>query len=380
MKFKVGDKVVRTALCSEDYTVKQGGEYVISKVDDECNSIYLQGVYDSCGQPDWFNPDNFELVEAASKWKQMSKFKKGDKVRCVSENLAIGVNVGDIYTIKDPLHHKGQYRSWHVALEEVISTPNENVLELYKEYAVKDSSKQTPFEKKGWTENSIFKVVEQQKGVKKLSTLDYTDKSIFKVINAYDSCFEVGDLVVIDSQLGDYDARFKLVSEYGQYRKPFVNWLKFEGLEYVGELGALEKQVKVVVDSVLDIDDTPTQDKKDYNRMSPDVLIPISIDGNDFKVKLGSLVILKKIIGKTNGAYLCEVYNALGSVFDTNYTIRDFNLDTSAVDANSYSDDLFSEYFKPIKEKKELEQKCQDEKKSLQSQIEALQEQLKQLD
>lgn len=356
MNFKVGDKVVRTASCSDYYTVKQGGEYVISKVDDEYDSIYLQGVYDCNGQPDWFNPDNFKLVETVSEGQQMSKFNSGDKVRCVKPTSAMGVNVGDIYTIKCPESHDcGE--GWHVTLEEVISTPNENVLELYKEEVVKDSSKQTPFEKKGWTENSIF-----------------------KVINAYDSCFEVGDLVVIDSERGDYDARFKLLSEYGQYRKPFVNWLKFEGLEYVGELGALEKQVKVVVDSVLDIDDTPTQDKKDYNRMSPDTLIPISIDGNDFEVKLGSLVILKKIIGKTNGAYLCEVYDALGSVFDTNYTICDFDLDTSAVDVNSYSDDLFSEYFRPLKEKKELEQKREDEKKSLQSQIEALQEQLKTLD
>ena len=71
MKYKAGDKVVRTVECSDDYTVKQGGEYVISKVDDECNSIYLQGVYDFDGQPDWFNPDNFELFEAAIKWKQM---------------------------------------------------------------------------------------------------------------------------------------------------------------------------------------------------------------------------------------------------------------------------------------------------------------------
>ena len=63
MKFKVGDKVVRTAECSEYYTVKQGCEYIISKVDDEYNNIYLQGVYDNNGQPDWFNHDNFELVE-----------------------------------------------------------------------------------------------------------------------------------------------------------------------------------------------------------------------------------------------------------------------------------------------------------------------------
>ena len=214
MKFKVGDKVVRTAECSDYYTVKQGCEYVISEVYDGCNSIYLQGVYDFNGQPDWFNHDNFELVEAAIKWKQVSKFEKGDKVRCVKPTSAEGVNIGDIYTIKCPeSHNLGE--GWHVTLEEVISTPNENVLELYEENLVKQTENQTPFEKKGWTENSIFKVIDD-----------------------CGSCFEVGDLVVIDSELGDYDARFKLVSEYGQYRKPYMNWLVFECLEYVGELGS----------------------------------------------------------------------------------------------------------------------------------------------
>ena len=150
----------------------------------------------------------------------MSKYKKGDKVRCVKPTLAIGVNIGDIYTINNPeIHNFG--KGWHVTLEEVISTPNEEVLELYEENVVKQTENQTPFEKKGWTENSIF-----------------------KVINDCGSCFEVGDLVVIDSEHDDYNARFKFVSEYGQYRKPYRNCLTFEGLEYVGELGALEKQVK----------------------------------------------------------------------------------------------------------------------------------------
>ena len=357
MKFKVGDKVVRTAECSEYYTVKQGCEYVISKVDDEYNNIYLQGVYDNNGQPDWFNHDNFELVD--------------------------------------------------------------NVNDLAK--AQKQVDKElTPFEKKGWTENSIFKVVsntnshhfdigslvvlheddgsrqpcfkpqefhgkevdfkgcwyawfddleyvsevveqgtEQQKGVKKLSTLDYTDKSIFKVINAYDSCFEVGDLVVIDSEHGEEDARFKLLSEYGQYRKPFMNWLTFEGLEYVGELGS--DMVK---------ENTAIQKDKDYQSMSPDTLIPISIDGNDFKVSLGGLLLARYIIGEANGSYLYSLYCAL-DVIDKEDSVVHFE-SQNPVDCSHYQKDLFSKYFKDeVKESKKLEIKAQ---------IESLQEQLKTLD
>lgn len=271
MKFKVGDKVVRTEWCADDYTVKQGSEYVISKFD-EYNNIYLQGVYDNNGQPDRFNPDNFELVEAASKWKQVSKF---------------------------------------------------------------------------------------EMGFNKISTLDYADKSIFKVINAYDSCFEVGDLVVIDSEHGDYGARFKLVSEYGQYRKPFINWLTFEGLEYVGELGS--DMVK---------ENTAIQKDKDYRIMTPDTLIPISIDGNDFEVSLGGLLLARYIIGEVNSSYLYSLYCAL-DVIDKEDSVVHFE-SQNPVDCSHYQKDLFSKYFKDeVKESKKLEIKAQ---------IESLQEQLKQLD
>lgn len=279
MKFKVGDKVVRTEWCADDYTVKQGSEYVISKVDDEYNNIYLQGVYDNNGQPDWFNPDNFELVEAVN------------DLEYVSEVVEQGT--------------------------------------------------------------------EQQRGVKKLSTLDYADKSIFKVINTYDSCFEVGDLVVIDSEHGDYGARFKLVSEYGQYRKPFINWLTFEGLEYVGELGS--DMVK---------ENTAIQKDKAYRKMSPDTLIPISIDGNDFEVSLGGLLLARYIIGEANGSYLYSLYCAL-DVIDKEDSVVHFE-SQNPVDCSHYQKDLFSKYFKDeVKESKKLEIKAQ---------IESLQEQLKTLD
>lgn len=66
----------------------------------------------------------------------MSKFKIGDKVKCVTQTTAIGVEIGGVYTIKDPQHHYGTYygkRHNHVCLEEVASTPNEDCLEIYSE-------------------------------------------------------------------------------------------------------------------------------------------------------------------------------------------------------------------------------------------------------
>ena len=274
MKFKVGDKVVRTAECSDYYTVKQGCEYVISKVDDEYNNIYLQGVYDNNGQPDWFNPDNFELVEADN---DLAKAQK----------------------------------------------------QVAKEL--------TPFEKKGWTENSIFKVVG----------------------NSCSHHFDIGSLVVLHGDDGSRQPCFKLFSEYGQYRKPFINWLTFEGLEYVGELGS--DMVK---------ENTAIQKDKAYRKMSPDTLIPISIDGNDFKVSLGGLLLARYIIGEANGSYLYSLYCAL-DVIDKEDSVVHFE-SQNPVDCSHYQKDLFSKYFKDeVKESKKLEIKAQ---------IESLQEQLKTLD
>lgn len=353
MKFKVGDKVARTVLCSEDYTVKQGGEYVISKVDGECNSIYLQGVYDSNGQPDWFNPDNFELVEAVNDLAKAQK--QVDKELTPFEKK--GWTENSIFKVVGNSDHNCFPFGTLVVLAEDDSSYQPKFKRLSDGHT--NGSSFVSFKNLEYVSEVVEQGAEQQKGVKELSAQEYTDKSIFKVINAYDSCFEVGDFVVIDSEHGEEDARFKLLSEYGQYRKPYMNWLKFEGLEYVGELGA--DMVK---------ENTAIQEDKDYQSMSPDTLIPISIDGNDFEVSLASLLLARYIIGEANGSYIDSLYCAL-DVIDKEDQIMHFE-SQNPVDCSDYENDLFSKYFKDkTKESKKLEIKAQ---------IESLQEQLNQLD
>lgn len=58
----------------------------------------------------------------------MSKFKVGDKVRCVSESAAIGVQVGKVYTVKGYNKHCRTYGC--VLLVEVDSSPFESCFEL----------------------------------------------------------------------------------------------------------------------------------------------------------------------------------------------------------------------------------------------------------
>lgn len=65
------------------------------------------------------------------------KFKAGDKVIVVGDTAARGVEIGKVYTIKNPSSHVGTYNGKlhnYVMLEGVrIGTPDEDYLELYIE-------------------------------------------------------------------------------------------------------------------------------------------------------------------------------------------------------------------------------------------------------
>ena len=70
------------------------------------------------------------------------------------------------------------------------------------------------FTKKGWTERSVFKLLN----------------------NEDDSIFKVGDLLVVDSEIEEDMARFKLKENFNQYQEPYSNWIDFNNLKYIGEL------------------------------------------------------------------------------------------------------------------------------------------------
>lgn len=151
-KFKVGDKVVRTVECEADYTVEQWGVYTVSKVDDEgCCVIFLEGIYDKEGKPDWFNPRNFELVKE-------------------EETMS----------------------------EQITTDQTQNIA---------DATPKTPYQEKGYTENSLFKFVGE------------------------DGQFDKGELIKLHYDDGDDCPDFKSTS---RDRKRYC--CLFE-VEYVGEEG-----------------------------------------------------------------------------------------------------------------------------------------------
>ena len=125
--FKVGDKVVSTQEDSPSLYIKKGSTYTVSKVR-HSGCIELAEI----AKPHGYRQQNFELAP------QVNKFKVGDKVRCVSRSGAFGVEVGSIYTVKNPQLfaskiHKDVYC---MVLLEVDSSPYDKHFELVQEDAV----------------------------------------------------------------------------------------------------------------------------------------------------------------------------------------------------------------------------------------------------
>lgn len=91
---------------------------------------YLNTKYEgSCW---WFSENEVSLIEES----KVSKFKKGDKVVRVGDTLALGVELGEVYTVDNPSSHSSSYKGElhnHVTLVEVESTPSDKCLELYIE-------------------------------------------------------------------------------------------------------------------------------------------------------------------------------------------------------------------------------------------------------
>lgn len=94
---------------------------------------YLHTKYEgSCW---WFSENEVSLIEESkvSNLDKQPKFKKGDKVVRVGDTLALGVELGEVYTVDNPSSHSSSYKDElhnHVTLVEVESTPIDNHLVL----------------------------------------------------------------------------------------------------------------------------------------------------------------------------------------------------------------------------------------------------------
>lgn len=250
MKFKVGDKVVRTEVCPKGYEVKQGKTYVVQRVSNDLGVIYLEGVFNSEGNLSWFMPNNFELVK-----ENTPKFKKGDKVTIIGAPNNIGIENVII-------------GSCGIVTAEGVETSN--------------------------------LLVQSEGCLNTTKDFYFTPKSL----------------------------------------------KHFEQVD------------------------------KNYRHLSPDTLIPISIDGVESEVPLGDLVHATALLGMTNGTYGCRLWTKLEGLFDNDDVIGD---SYSSVIKFEEQKVLFSKFFLDPKK----EQQKENIKKTIlvkETELKELQNQLKELD
>ena len=129
-----------------------------------------------------------------------------------------------------------------------------------------------------------------------------------------------------------------------------------------------EENLELVVEQTL----------KNYRELTPDTLIDISIDGNEFKVPLGDLIHAKALIGVSNGLYGYSIFKALEKVFDKDCVIIN-NHKYSLIHTADAQEALFKSYFID-KEKEAKKQALKDVISKLEKELSELEQKFATLD
>lgn len=160
---------------------------------------------------------------------------------------------------------------------------------------------------------------------------------------------------------------------YGHSAKETLGSNVFEKTKYKGQYWNFsEDELELVVK------DSRKQTPKNYRELTPDTLIDISIDSNEFKVPLGDLVHTQALIGVGNGKFGYLIYTALKEVFDKEEVIYN-NHDYEYVDTTDAQEALFKSYFID-KEKEAKKQALKEAIEKQREEISKLEQQLIALD
>ena len=263
------------------------------------------------------------------------EYQIGDRVKCVRADFGQYVDEGEIYTIKE--FRQGCFGGMYVVLEEIEREHSYDIdrFELVVE---------TPQPK--------FKAGD------KVKTL-YGEFEILWVGNNFYSgkqgyvCYKEG--------FNGHSARATVGANF------------FENTKYKGQCWNFsEDGLELMVEN--NFKQTP----KNYRELTPDTLIDISIDGNEFKVPLGDLIHAKALIGVANGLYGYSIFKALEKVFDKESVIIN-NHKYSHIHAVEAQDSLIKSYFID-KEKEAKKESIKRQRKLAEEAIILLDEQLKELD
>lgn len=161
-----------------------------------------------------------------------NKFKKGDKVICVGNTSALGVEFGEVYTVDNPSSHSSCYDGElhnHVTLVEVESTPNDKVLELYN-HVILEEVESMPID------NHLVLCIEKR-NYREMSPNDLITISI----NGVESEVPLGDIVhavaILGVTNGYHGARI-----WEALRKPFDSEGFVEDMDTVVEFRDKQKE------------------------------------------------------------------------------------------------------------------------------------------
>ena len=90
----------------------------------------------------------------------------------------------------------------------------------------------------------------------------------------------------------------------------------FENTKYKGQCWNFSEDELELVDK-----DSCKQTPKNYRELTPDTLIDISIDGNEFEVPLGDLIHAEHLLGISTGKYGYNIWKVLNEVLDKEKTL-----------------------------------------------------------
>ena len=149
------------------------------------------------------------------------------------------------------------------------------------------------FTEKGWTERSVFELLNDEDG----------------------SIFEAGDLLVVDSEIEEDSARFKLKENFNQYQEPFSNWVYFDNLKYLGEIAEqcenfydCDSKEACVGKCKFKEKDVNTQNNSTEYEVGDLVEVIDKQHGHEFKI--GDVVVIDFIDSTDGGSYQCSALDS----------------------------------------------------------------------
>ena len=125
----------------------------------------------------------------------------------------------------------------------------------------------------------------------------------------------------------------------------------------------------------LELVETEEQPKINYREMSPDTLVKVSIDGNEFEVSLKELLIVSDITGSITGEHRAsEFYIKTQEILGSHYFDSLGAVDYGDLELDEGYLHYFEPYFSKQKEKEALKKDIEEQKSVIKNQEEFLKE------